>query len=136
MLIPCYKNIDAYDMPKEFSKLQGQDMGKVGAIQDLLRGIDKIFNGNLAPATSSVSLERQVQAQEQAKADNTVQLGTMALNSGDIQKAVQYYEEVIKINSGHVGAYIGLVRALDYKKSRPYCMYRPRLCGQHKKGPW
>ena len=43
-LIPCYKDIDAYDMPKEFRKLQAQDMGKVGAIQDLLRGIGKILS--------------------------------------------------------------------------------------------
>ena len=42
-LIPCYKGIDAYDMPKEFARLQAQDMGKVGAIQDLLRGIEKIL---------------------------------------------------------------------------------------------
>lgn len=42
-LIPCYKDIDVYDMPKEFAKLQAQDMGKVGAVQDLLRGIDKIL---------------------------------------------------------------------------------------------
>ena len=26
-LIPCYKNIDVYDMPKEFAKLQAQDLG-------------------------------------------------------------------------------------------------------------
>lgn len=44
-LIPCFKDIDAYDMPKEFQRLQAQDMGKVGAIQDLLRGIDKIMGG-------------------------------------------------------------------------------------------
>ena len=42
-LIPCYKNLDPYDMPKEFQRLQGQDMGRVGAVQDLLRGIDKIL---------------------------------------------------------------------------------------------
>ena len=42
-LIPCFKGIDAYDMPKEFAKLQAQDMGKVGALQDLLRGIEKIL---------------------------------------------------------------------------------------------
>lgn len=42
-LIPCFKGIDAYDMPKEFNKLQAQDLGKVGAIQDLLRGIGKII---------------------------------------------------------------------------------------------
>ena len=28
-------------MPKEFAKLQAQDLGKVGATQDLLRGIEK-----------------------------------------------------------------------------------------------
>ncbi len=43
VLIPCYKGIDAYDIPKEFARLQAQDMGKVGAIQDLLRGIEKIL---------------------------------------------------------------------------------------------
>ena len=42
-LIPCYRDIDAYDMPKEFSKLQAQDMGKVAAIQDLVRGIEKLI---------------------------------------------------------------------------------------------
>ncbi len=42
-LIPCFKGIDAYDMPKEFNKLQAQDLGKVGAGQDLLRGIDKLI---------------------------------------------------------------------------------------------
>ena len=43
VLIPCFKNLDAYDMPKEFAKLQAQDLGKVGANQDLLRGIKKIL---------------------------------------------------------------------------------------------
>lgn len=42
-LIPCFKGIDAYDMPKEFARLQVQDMGKVGAMQDLLRGIEKLL---------------------------------------------------------------------------------------------
>ena len=42
-LIPCYKNLDAYDIPKEFLRLQAQDIGKVGAIQDLLRGIGKLM---------------------------------------------------------------------------------------------
>lgn len=47
-LIPCFKNLDPYDMPKEFAKLQSQDLGKVGAMQDLLRGVEKI----LAPVSS------------------------------------------------------------------------------------
>ena len=35
--------MDAYDMPKEFAKLSAQDMGKVGAMQDLLRGVEKLI---------------------------------------------------------------------------------------------
>lgn len=50
-LIPCYKGIDAYDMPKEFARLQAQDMGKVGAIQDLVRGIGKI------PGTNALAIK-------------------------------------------------------------------------------
>ena len=42
MLIPCYKNMDPYDLPKEFSGLQAQDMNKIGAIQDLIRGMSKV----------------------------------------------------------------------------------------------
>ena len=42
-LIPCFKGIDAYDMPKEFMRLQAQDMGKIGAMQDLIRGVGKLL---------------------------------------------------------------------------------------------
>ena len=40
--IPCYKNMDAYDMPKEFQGFQAQDMDKIGFMQDLVRGIEKL----------------------------------------------------------------------------------------------
>ena len=29
VLIPCFKNMDAYDMPKEFKNMQALDMGEV-----------------------------------------------------------------------------------------------------------
>ena len=57
VLIPCYKNMDAYDMPDEFKPLQAQDMGKVGAIQDLLRGIEKIIPKKGTSSEASVSTE-------------------------------------------------------------------------------
>ena len=41
-LIPCYKGLDAYDMPREFKNLQAQDMGKLGWLQDLTRGVLKL----------------------------------------------------------------------------------------------
>ncbi len=42
LLIPCYRNMDAYDLPEEFGHLQSQDMSKLGFMQDLIRGIKKI----------------------------------------------------------------------------------------------
>lgn len=43
LLIPCYKNMDPYDLPKEFSGLQAQDIGKIGAVEDIVRGISKVI---------------------------------------------------------------------------------------------
>ena len=45
-LIPCYKNITPYDLPKELSYLQAQNMNSIGFMQDLIRGINKVFNKN------------------------------------------------------------------------------------------
>ncbi len=41
-LVPIYINMSPYDMPNEFKYLEGQDAGKVGFIQDLVRGVQKI----------------------------------------------------------------------------------------------
>ena len=45
-IIPCYKNITPYDLPKELSYLQAQNMNSIGFMQDLIRGINKVFNKN------------------------------------------------------------------------------------------
>lgn len=43
-IIPCFKNMDAYDLPEEFAYLQSQDMSKIGFEQDLIYGIKKLVN--------------------------------------------------------------------------------------------
>lgn len=62
-LIPCYKNLDPYDMPREFARLQSQDLGKIGAIQDLLRGIGKLY-----PLQTAAPIQPQVAHTQSAKA--------------------------------------------------------------------
>ena len=42
-LFPCYRDIDPYDMPKEFAGLQGQNMAEIGADQDVLMGVEKVL---------------------------------------------------------------------------------------------
>ncbi len=43
VLIPVYSKIDAYELPESFSMLQSQNYDKVGALQDLIHGIEKII---------------------------------------------------------------------------------------------
>lgn len=43
-IIPIYKNMSPYDLPKELSYLQAQDMSKIGFMQDLLYGVKKILD--------------------------------------------------------------------------------------------
>ncbi len=41
-LVPCFIDMNAYDMPEEFLVFQSQDMSKIGAVQDLVRGVIKL----------------------------------------------------------------------------------------------
>ena len=110
-LIPCYKGIDAYDMPKEFAKLQAQDMGKVGAMQDLLRGIAKIL-----------PLQTQPAIQETVQPSNTVMTpflkrGQMALEREEWTRADMFFEEALNIDPECAEAYLGKLMAdLHVKK--------------------
>ena len=106
-LIPCYKNIDVYDMPKEFAKLQAQDMGKVGAVQDLLRGIEKIIK--VEKAEQAVYTEQVL-----SNAVNTEPLlrrAFMFLEDGDFRSGNDYCEKVLDADPENVNAYIGKLMA-------------------------
>ena len=95
-LIPCYKGIDAYDMPKEFAKLQAQDMGKVGAMQDLLRGVDKIMGGNSLTAATAQSAEN---IKDNSSTINAL-LGRVYLFLEDRDKAsvIEYCNRILDMN--------------------------------------
>lgn len=46
VLIPAYRDMDPYDLPKEFSHLQALDMSRLGFVQDLIYGVNRIFGNN------------------------------------------------------------------------------------------
>ena len=107
-LIPCYKGIDAYDMPKEFAKLQAQDMGKVGAMQDLLRGVDKIMGKGAvaAPAPADTGT-----AAASATVESLLKRAEMFLEDGDWDSADEYCEKVLDIEPECAQAYLGKLMA-------------------------
>ena len=82
-LIPCYKGIDAYDMPKEFRTLQAQDLGKVGATQDLLRGIEKVLNEKpQKPATAGMTKEEKTMVEAMKESQKKTRALILAILCG------------------------------------------------------
>ena len=101
-LIPCFKGVDAYDIPKEFQKFQAQDMGKVGAIQDLLRGIDKLLVGDRTSQTSYVQTDRA----SGPTASSLLRRGNIFLEDENWESADDYFNKVLHIEPECAAAYL------------------------------
>ena len=104
-LIPCFKGIDAYDMPREFARLQAQDLGKVGAMQDLLRGIEKY----IPLKKHSVILDADAPVESKIRAQ--MERGMLALEDSDWKAADLFFENVLDLDHKHSRAYMGKLLA-------------------------
>ncbi len=100
-LVPCYRDVDPYDMPPEFKNLQGQDMGKLGFIQDLTRGITKIIRGSAEKPTVTTS----------APTGALTKRGYFFLEDGDYKSADEYFDKALDENPEDSKAYAGKVLA-------------------------
>lgn len=105
VLIPCYKDLDAYDIPKEFKHLQAQDMSKVGAMQDLLRGIKKILNKEKEQTPSSNNYSDYANT-EASKIQALLKRVFIFLEDGDWDSANRYCEKVLDIDPENGEAYL------------------------------
>lgn len=114
-LIPCFKGIDAYDMPKEFAKLQAQDLGKVGATQDLLRGIEKILPKQEQSSKETIVVQQTIG--NNPTVESYLKRVFMFLEDGDWNSADEYCEKVLDIDPENAQAYLGkLMAELQVKK--------------------
>lgn len=106
VLIPCYCDCDAYDMPQEFRNLQGQDMGKVGFIQDLVRGIEKIIS---APNEVAAQAQPQTVVQQvvSSNSENLLKRVMLALEEAKWDEADKFFEQVLNENVEEPRAYFG-----------------------------
>ena len=103
-IIPCYRDMDAYELPYELLPFQAQDMNKLGFIQDLLRGIDKIFGKD------QMSVKERVQIED----INTSNANILALlkraeiliEDEDNERAFKIIEEVLNNDPENAKAYI------------------------------
>lgn len=112
VLIPCFKGLDAYDMPKEFRGLQTQDMAKLGWMQDLVRGVEKLCGkgGTASSAPNTVVQKTVVQeVQESGKADNLMKRVYLYLEDEDFEKASEYIDKVLDVDAEYAPAYVAQV---------------------------
>ena len=106
-LIPVFKNMDPYDMPKEFAKLQAQDMGKIGAMQDLMHGVEKLIPKKAAESASTSQITYTTNETD-AKTAAAVKRGMLALEEGSWDKAKQYFEHALSFDAECAAAYFGM----------------------------
>ncbi|MBR3816151.1 MAG: TIR domain-containing protein [Clostridia bacterium] len=105
VLIPCFKDIDAYDMPDEFKGLQAQDLGKLGAVQDIVRGVEKLVGKNeLSEHAEKVVVSHTGGPNVEA----LLKRGRMAIQDREWAKAKEYFEQVLNMNAECAEAYLGL----------------------------
>ena len=108
VLIPCFKGLDAYDMPKEFRGLQAQDMAKLGWMQDLVRGVEKLCGkGDAAAAVVQKTVVQEVQ--ESGKADNLMKRVYLYLEDRDFAKASEYIDKVLDVDAEYAPAYVAQI---------------------------
>lgn len=110
LLLPCYRDMDPYDLPEQLSVLQSYDMAKIGFIQDLTRGIAKVLDAD----RSEVKSAQTAVVQESASVGNVGALldrGMIALEDGEWEQADGFFEEVLNQNARCAEAYVGKVLA-------------------------
>lgn len=104
LLIPCYRDMDAYDMPGEFSHLQSQDMSKIGFVQDLIRGVRKVLQKDSSAKGSEITSSTAPVA---PGVDSLLKRGQQFLEDGTWQQAREYFERVLDIDPECAQAHIG-----------------------------
>ena len=103
LLIPCYKDMDAYDLPEEFAHLQAQDMAKIGFINDVVRGIRKVLAKDSAPVAPVTAV---TQTPVQASSAPLLKRAAMFLEDGQWDNAEEYSEKVLDADPECAEAYL------------------------------
>ncbi len=105
-LIPCYKNISPYELPEEMRNLQGQDLSKIGAMQDLLYGISKILKPKKANDTvGSINISNS--SSGDSTYDSLIRKGYLYLKNNKFDQAEHCFDMAIDSAELCGEAYLG-----------------------------
>ena len=117
LLLPCYRDMDPYDLPEALSVLQSYDMSKIGFIQDLTRGVNKVLNAS-APKAKETVKETVIVQQANTNAAPLLKRAFMFLEDGDFARADEFCEQVLNLDPENAEAYLGKLMAELHVKTR------------------
>ena len=115
LLLPCYRDMDPYDLPEALSVLQSYDMSRIGFIQDLTRGVNKVLDANKPKEV----LRETVVVHQQANTNigPLLKRAFIFLEDGDFARADEFCEQVLNLDPENAEAYLGkLMAELKIKK--------------------
>lgn len=116
LLIPCYRDMDAYELPEEFAHLQAQDMGKIGFINDIIRGIKKV----ILPQTESTATDKLADFNKNNDIVPLLKRITLFLEDEEFIRADEFCEQVLNIDPENAEAYFDKLlieyRCASYKE--------------------
>ena len=109
LLLPCYRDMDPYDLPEALSVLQSYDMSKIGFMQDLIRGVKKVIDAGKPQETAKETVKETVVVHNEGGSNVQALLdrGQMALEDGEWSKADEFFEQVLNQDARCGAAYLG-----------------------------
>ena len=112
ILIPAYRDMDAYDLPEEFSFLQAQDMSKIGFMNDLIYGIKKVVNAGKEEkteriATNSPDNDVYNKVTAESGVEQALKRADFFMEDGDWNSASVYLEKALDLVPECALAYVG-----------------------------
>lgn len=123
-LIPCYKDIDAYDMPKEFKNLQALNISEMTFLTSLKNNVYRFI-----PKSKNLDTVSADSASNSVAIDTFLKRVEIFLADGEWEKADQYCEKVLDLALECGRAYLGKLLAeikikrlseLAYSTTQPY----------------
>jgi len=118
LLLPCYRDMDPYDLPDQLSVLQSYDMAKIGFIQDLTRGINKVLEAEKKPEIVKETVVVQPGAASAPASAPLMKRAFLFLEDGDWKSADEYSEKVLDMDPENALGYLGKLMAELQVKNR------------------
>jgi len=107
-LIPCFRDMDAYDLPDEFSHLQALDMANIAFMPDLVRNIQKLIGvASASPVMQQNAMPIIQQYEQTVQVEPLLKRAFMMIEDGEFKRADELLETVLNNDPENAKAYLG-----------------------------